>query len=87
MKLERTTILLQKPFMSQVRAAAKERNMSLSAFLTLLIREGLRLIKTETKHKYEFKPVVVHGDKPPLIDIADRDALYHILDRDSPYRK
>lgn len=64
-------------------AQAKRRSAALGTTLKAFVEDALRarLLESPQKRKrYSYKMNVVHGKKPPAIDISDRGALFDYLD-------
>jgi hypothetical protein len=61
---------------------AKKRAARDGITLTKLVEDALKakLLENEKTVKYDFKPTIVTGNKPPNVDIAERDALYEVID-------
>ena len=61
---------------------AKKRAAEEGTTLTRVVEDALRAALTETSDElpYEFRWVVVDGGGPPLVDVADRDALYDLME-------
>ena len=77
----KTTLNLNDQLLRQAKASAHKHGVSLTRF----VEEALRAQvmpgggpKRETK--YKFDPPVVHGVKPPAVDVSDRDALHDFMD-------
>jgi hypothetical protein len=77
----RTTLDLDDNLLRQARALAKRQSRT----LTSVVEDGLRAVVTQPAEPvvFEFRPVVIDGGEPPLVDLNDRDALYAAMeDRD-----
>ena len=66
----------------QLLREAKERAAQEGTTLTQVVEDALRAALTESpaEHPYTFRFTVVDGGGPPLVDVADRDALYDLME-------
>jgi hypothetical protein len=81
MDKERTTLVIPKPLINEVRDLSKIKNMSLSDIITLLISEGLRSVKKIKASKYKFTPTIIQGKVAPEVNIANRDEIFNLFDK------
>lgn len=74
----RTTLDLDDNLLRQARQLAKEQSRT----LTSVVEDGLRAVVTRPAAPvlFTFRPVVIDGGEPPLVDLNDRDALYAAMD-------
>jgi len=70
----KTTLNLDRDLLREAKKRAAEQGTT----LTELVEQALRaaLTASEPDRRYRFRYVVVDGGGPPLVDVADRDALY-----------
>jgi Family of unknown function (DUF6364) len=61
---------------------AKKRAADRGTTLTRVVEDALRdaLAEPEPDGSYTFRFRVVDGGGPPLVDVADRDALYDLME-------
>jgi len=74
----KTTLNLDEHLIREAKKRAAERGTT----LTHLVEEALRDALTEPPPDgtYTFRFPVVDGGGPPLVDVADRDALYDLME-------
>lgn len=70
----KTTLNLDRDLLREAKKRAAEQGTT----LTEVVEQALRaaLTRSEPEPPYRFRYVVVDGGGPPLVDVADRDALY-----------
>ena len=66
----------------QLLREAKKRAVEEGTTLTHVVEDALRAALTDTppERPYTFRFTVVDGGGPPLVDVADRDALYDLME-------
>lgn len=74
----KTTLNLDDQVLKNAKEHAARDGITLTAFVEQALKASL-LLETE-KVKYQFRPKVVNGSKPPNVDISERDALYEVID-------
>jgi len=74
----KTTLNIDDELMREAKKRAAERGTT----LTSVVEEALRdaLAEPEPDRNYEFRFPVTDGGGPPLVDVADRDALYDLME-------
>lgn len=74
----RTTLDLNDDLMREAKARAAQEGRT----LTSLIEDGLRLVLRGHRRGqgYDFKFRTVRGERPPAVDVADRDRLYDVME-------
>lgn len=75
----KTTLDLDDTVLTQ----AKRRSAALGTTLKAFVEDALRarlLAPPKGRKRYTYKMTVIHGTKPPAVDIADRRALYDYMD-------
>ncbi len=74
----KTTLNLDRELLRE----AKRRAAGRGTTLTEVVEEALRaaLSPSEPERRYRFRYVVVDGGGPPLVDVADRDALCDLME-------
>lgn len=74
----KTTLNLDDELLQRAKRRARERGSTLTA----VVEDGLRaVLAAGAAPAYELRLPVVSGDAPPVVDPADREALYVVLDR------
>jgi hypothetical protein len=74
----KTTINLDDELLREAKKKAADEGITLTRLFEEALRE--RLTEELLGEPYVFKFLVVDGGGPPLVDVADRDALYDRLD-------
>lgn len=74
----KTTLNLDDQVMKNAKARAARDGITFTALVEDAIRATL--LHDPQTEKYQFKPKVVTGNKPPNVDISERDALYEVID-------
>jgi hypothetical protein len=61
---------------------AKKRAAGEGRTLTSVVEEALRAALTErpANEAFELHLPIVRGDRPPVVDVADRDSLYDLME-------
>ena len=73
----KTTLNLDDELLARAKRRARDRGTTLTA----VVEDGLRAVLTsERSAPHRFDLPVVRGERAPLVDPADRDALYAVLD-------
>lgn len=73
----KTTLNLDDELLRRAKRRAQDRGSTLTA----VVEDGLRaVLAAGPAPAYELQLPVVSGDAPPVVDPADRDALYAVLD-------
>jgi hypothetical protein len=74
----RTTLNIDDGLMSAAKREAAERGVT----LTSVVEDALRAELTRPRGRAAFRLdlPVVRGGRPPLVDVADRDALYDAME-------
>jgi hypothetical protein len=70
----KTTLNLADEVLRQAKTRAAERGTTLTSFVEEALRDALA--EPEPDGSYVFDFPVVDGGGPPLVDVADREALY-----------
>lgn len=71
----KTTLIIPDPVFRELKRRATERGTTLSELATELMRQGLR----EPSKRKPLPRLPSFSCGPPLVDIADREALYRVL--------
>ena len=74
----KTTLNLDDQVLRNAKEQAAREGITLTAFVEQALKASL-LKETETA-SYRFRPKVVKGNRPPNVDISERDALYEVID-------
>ncbi len=78
MIVPRTTVDIEKPILKELKLLQKKEGKSLGRLVTELLSESLSRRRQGKRKLPSFK--WNSGAMKPLIDIADKDALYAVLD-------
>lgn len=75
----KTTVNLDDELLAQVKAMAAQRGTT----LTRVIEDALRtmVLASASPEQFRLRLPTVRGERPPPIDVADRDALHEVMDR------
>jgi hypothetical protein len=77
----KTTLDLDDTILAQAKQRAAASGTTLKAFVEDALREKISAIPKRRKHhSHSYRMNVVHGTKPPAIDIYNRSTLYDYLD-------
>jgi len=74
----KTTLNLDDQVMKNAKARAARDGITFTALVEDAIRA--KLLQDPHAIKYQFKPNIITGNKPPNVDISERDALYEVID-------
>lgn len=72
----RTTLIIPDQVIRELKRRAVERRTTLSAVVAEVLRRGL----DESRPAVDLPPLPSHPMGRPLVDIADRDALYRAME-------
>jgi hypothetical protein len=75
----KTTLELEDRLLERAKRVAAEEGTTLRAIVEDALRARLAP-RPARREPYQFNPPVVHGTRPPSVDVADRQALYDLLD-------
>lgn len=75
----KTTLEIDDRLLARARRHASAHGMTLRAVVEEALRARLAT-RPEAHAPYSFSPPTVRGSRPPVIDVADRNALYDLLD-------
>lgn len=73
----RTTLIIPDPVFRQLKRLAAQRRETLSSVVEEVLRRGLNQPAQD-----ELPPLPVYNCGVPLVNIADRDALYRAMEED-----
>lgn len=76
----KTTLNLNEQVLRQAKRRAARDGMTLTKFVEDALRARLT-VAGGRKEPFRMQLKPVKGDRPPNVDISDRDALYDVLDR------
>lgn len=82
----RTTLNVDDELMKRTRQLAKRRGKTLTEVFEAALREHLAQADHPTT-EYELELPVFEGTAPPLVDLADRAALYEAMEADVDRRR
>ncbi len=71
----KTTLVIPDALMRELKRRAARQGRTLSSVVTEALHRGL-----VTPEVLELPPLPVHAMGRPLVDIADRDALYRVME-------
>jgi hypothetical protein len=74
----KTTLNLDEHLLREAKKRAAERGTTLTHVVEEALREALAEPPPDRSYRFRF-PVIVGGG-PPLVDVADRDALYDLME-------
>jgi Arc/MetJ family transcription regulator len=77
----KTTLDMDDELLRKAKQQAAAAGISLRTFVEDALRARL-LPQAPTRSRFKLKLTVVEGDRPPAVDIADRDALYDLMERE-----
>lgn len=75
----KTTIEIDDRLLERARRQAAAKGTTLRAIFEDALRARFAARPAHAE-RFRFAPPVVHGTQPPIVDPADRDALYDLLD-------
>ena len=75
----KTTLNLNDQILRQAKGRAARDGITLTKFVENALRA--KLTAAERGRPFKLKLETVGGNKPPNVDISDREALYDVLDR------
>ena len=76
----KTTLNLNEQVLRQAKSRAAREGITLSRFVEDAVRARLAAVR-DGKTPFRMRLITVKGDRPPNVDIGDRDALYDVIDR------
>jgi len=76
----KTTLVLDDSVAARLRREAQRRRTTMSQ----IVEDALRRYLDARPEKPKLPPLPVHDMGVPLVDIADRDALYDAMEGDEP---
>ena len=74
----KTTLNLDDELLREAKRRAAEEGVTLTRFFEDALRERLDDEPPEKPYVFDFP--VVDGGGPPMVDVADRDALYELME-------
>jgi hypothetical protein len=77
----KTTIDLDDDLLRRAKQRAALAGIPLRAFIEDALRARL-LPRARGKARFSLDVPIVRGEKPPAVDIADRNALYDLMERE-----
>ena len=78
----KTTLIIPDPVFRDLKRRAAERGTTLSELATELLHKGL----AEKAKPIKLPPLPSFDAGPPLVDVANRDALYELLEAERDER-
>jgi hypothetical protein len=77
----KTTLDMDEELLRKAKQQAAAAGISLRTFVEDALRARL-LPQPPARSRFKLKLTVIEGDRPPAVDIADRDALYDLMERE-----
>ena len=77
----KTTLNFNDKVLLQAKEFARAQGVTLTRFVEDALRAKLMPV-ARSAGGYRFDPPIVRGDKPPAVDVADRNDLYDFLHRE-----
>lgn len=84
--MKKTTINIEDAIMERLKEEAARRKTTMTALIEAGIRHVLAEGENPVTARDELPPLPVANMGEPLVDIADREALYEVLDRERDER-
>jgi hypothetical protein len=78
----KTTLIIPDPVFRDLKRRAAERGTTMSALATELMRRGL----ADRPKPVKLPPLPTFNAGPPLVDVANREALFDLLDAERDER-
>lgn len=78
--MTKTTLNLNDQVLRQAKGRAARDGITLTRFVEDALRARLAA-RRDGKKPFRMRLKSVKGDRPPNVDISDRDALYDVIDR------
>ena len=79
--MARTTVDIEAPLLKEIKRLQREEGLSMGKLVSRLLAEALARRGAVTPRKKPFR--WVSRNMKPLVDLADKEAVYAIFDRDS----
>ena len=76
----KTTLNLDDQVLRQAKARAAQNGMTLTKFVEDALRTRLKAAGNSDE-PFRLRLKTVAGDRPPLVDFCDRNALHDVIDR------
>ena len=76
----KTTLNLNDQVLRQAKGRAARDGITLTRFVEDALRVRLAAVQ-DRKEPFRMRLKLVKGDRPPNVDVSDRDALYDVIDR------
>ena len=76
----KTTLNLHDQILRQAKGQAAQDGVTLTKFVEDALREKL-MAERHRRPAFKLRIRTVRGQRPPRVDISDRDALYDVIDR------
>jgi len=77
----RTTIDIEAPLLKEIKRLQREEGLSMGKLVSRLLADALSRRRRSTPARKRFR--WVSRDMKPLVDLADKEAVYAVFDRDS----
>jgi len=79
--MPRTTVDIEAPLLKEIKRLQREEGLSMGKLISRLLADALARRRGTAPAKKRFR--WVSRDMKPLVDLADKEAVYAVFDRDS----
>ena len=79
--MPRTTVDIEAPLLKEIKRLQREEGLSMGKLVSRLLADALARRSAAARPKKRFR--WVSRDMKPLVDLADKEAVYAVFDRDS----
>ena len=79
--MPRTTVDIEAPLLKEIKRLQREEGLSMGKVVSRLLADALAQRRSAAPAKKRFR--WVSHDMKPLVDLADKEAVYAVFDRDS----
>jgi hypothetical protein len=79
--MPRTTVDIEAPLLKEIKRLQREEGLSMGKLISRLLADALARRRAAAPAKKRFR--WVSRDMKPLVDLADKEAVYAVFDRDS----
>lgn len=79
--MPRTTVDIEAPLLKEIKRLQREEGLSMGKLISRLLADALARRRSSAPPKKRLR--WVSRDMKPLVDLADKEAVYAVFDRDS----